>query len=791
MVDLPGFADPNSVDEVDRAQYDEVKKKASKKSGGFQSMGLDFNVLRAVKTRGYKIPTPIQRKTIPLVLEGRDVVAMARTGSGKTACFLLPMFEKLKVRSAVNGVRAVILSPTRELALQTLKFIRDLGKFTDLRAAVILGGDSMEQQFSVIHGNPDIIVATPGRFLHVCVEMDLKLSSVQYIVFDEADRLFEMGFGEQLNEIVKRLPDTRQTLLFSATLPKVLVEFSKAGLTDPVLIRLDVESKLPDTLQLYYISVRSEEKMAALLVLLMNHIEANQQTVVFAATKHHVAYISEILDFVGISNTMIFSNLDASARKINAAKFTAKKVDVLVVTDVAARGIDIPELDNVINYNFPAKSKLFVHRVGRCARAGRSGTAYSLVGPDEYAYLVDLQLFLGRPLELVSPTKPNGNVGRIPQTLLEEQLTTLLNLHKDHNDLEGTKQVATNGYMQYLRSRPNASTDSNKKVKEMSFGTCGIHPIFMTTVDGVAETKKESLLEQMKAYRPRGTIFEVADKKNTQESAIMRQKRSEHNNLIENYHKKAEKRKADEAEGEMLVVNSLQKSDNAEIEGAFSEVILPKKRKIDDLYKKKKAKKPIIKDENYIPYAPSDRHTEEGLVVNNFQKEASKAQMDLTGDSDEAMKFARQKKVWDRKTKKMVTIDPHANGRKIKTEHGAWIPASFKSNRYADWKERNKIEQTANSDDNDDDDDAADGGGKKGKKAPKKTDFLSGRPNTHWARHNEKVKIKKRRSELKSTDQILKERQLMERKRAKSKPKKYRNKGGGNNKKINFKGKRK
>lgn len=176
-------------------------------------------------------------QTIPLVLEGRDVVAMARTGSGKTACFLIPLFEKLKVRTAKAGARALILSPTRELATQTIKFLKEIGRYTGLRSAVILGGDSMDDQFSAIHGNPDVIVATPGRFLHVCVEMELKLSSIEYIVFDEADRLFEMGFGEQLNDIVNRLPDSRQTLLFSATLPKVLVEFAKAGLSDPVLIR--------------------------------------------------------------------------------------------------------------------------------------------------------------------------------------------------------------------------------------------------------------------------------------------------------------------------------------------------------------------------------------------------------------------------------------------------------------------------------------------------------------------------------------------------------------------------
>lgn len=286
-----GF-DPVENEDNEDESLPKLQKKG--KGGGFQAMGLSFPVLKGVTKRGYKIPTPIQRKTIPLALEGRDIVAMARTGSGKTACFLIPLLERLKSRTAKSGARGLILSPTRELALQTLKFVKELGRFTDLRAAVILGGDSMDHQFGAIHGSPDIIVATPGRFLHICVEMELKLNGIEYIVFDEADRLFEMGFGEQLREIVSRLPETRQTLLFSATLPKVLVEFAKAGLSDPTLIRLDVETKLPSELTLSYITCRPEEKLAVLLVLLKTIIPKKQQTVVFAATRHHVEYIHSV-----------------------------------------------------------------------------------------------------------------------------------------------------------------------------------------------------------------------------------------------------------------------------------------------------------------------------------------------------------------------------------------------------------------------------------------------------------------------------------------------------------------
>ena len=186
------------------------QNRKKKKSGGFQSMGLSHEVLRGALVKGYRVPTPIQRKTVPIILEGKDVVAMARTGSGKTAAFLVPMFQKLLLKTAQigtqsKGARAMILSPTRELALQTLSFTRELGKFCGLKSVCILGGDSMEKQFSKMHDNPDIVIATPGRFVHLCVEMGLKLNAIQYVVFDEADRLFEMGFGEQLREIIGAL----------------------------------------------------------------------------------------------------------------------------------------------------------------------------------------------------------------------------------------------------------------------------------------------------------------------------------------------------------------------------------------------------------------------------------------------------------------------------------------------------------------------------------------------------------------------------------------------------------
>ncbi|XP_076162374.1 ATP-dependent RNA helicase DDX54 [Ptiloglossa arizonensis] len=750
--DIVGFTNPEEISENDdENEITNIKKKICKKSGGFQSMALSFPVLKGILKRGYKLPTPIQRKTIPLALEGRDVVAMARTGSGKTACFLIPLFEKLKARQAKVGARALILSPTRELALQTLKFIKELGRFTGLKASVILGGDSMENQFSVIHGSPDILVATPGRFLHICIEMDLQLNSLEYVVFDEADRLFEMGFGEQINEIANRLPESRQTLLFSATLPKVLVDFAKAGLTDPTLVRLDVESKIPEELTLSFIVCRPEEKLAVLLCLLKTVIQKNFQTVIFAATQHHVEYIHQILDKAGISNTFIYSNLDPSARKINAAKFQNAKVRVLIVTDVAARGLDIPHLDNVINFHFPAKSKLFVHRVGRCARAGRIGTAYNIVVPDEYAYLVDLHLFLGRSLRVIPPSglieNTEGTVGKMPQAMIEEELAELINWLNSSTDLQNMEQVCDNAYKQYIKSRPAASSESIKRVKELHISEAGLIPEYSDI-----SSNTRNLLSKITSYRPQGTIFEIGTKASSLDYQVMKTKRSRHKQDILNFHKKTEELEAKKTLEDHVKSTSLPSSTTDEINAAFNTVILPKKRNLDDLYKpSKKKKRSITRDEEFfIPYFAPDKHTEEGLAVNTFGTEAGKVQMDLTADNEETQRLQAQIKKWDRKKKKMITINNDRKTSKIRTESGVWIPASYKTNRYSVWKEKSKVD--AMNDDSEEE--------------PVQMQKLHTTANTHWARHNQKVKEKiKANKELKTPEQILKARKLLDRKR--------------------------
>jgi len=293
----------------------------------------------------------------------------------KTAAFLIPMVQTLKAHSANMGARALILSPSRELAIQTLTVTKDFTRGTDLKTMLCVGGDSLDEQFANMSANPDIIIATPGRFLHLLVEMHLNvtgLSRMQYVVFDEADRLFEMGFAAQLEEILHSLPPTRQTLLFSATLPSSVTEFVRAGCQDPVLIRLDADTKVSPDLEAAVFSVKGAEKLGTLLHILHDVIKmptgvpetadtievpskkrkrgadggpgkpSLHSTIIFTSTKHDVEFLQNMLKCAGFSVSYVYGALDQTARNMQVEDFRRGRTNILVVTDVAARGIDIP-----------------------------------------------------------------------------------------------------------------------------------------------------------------------------------------------------------------------------------------------------------------------------------------------------------------------------------------------------------------------------------------------------------------------------------------------------------------
>jgi len=724
---FPASSDALSDVEPDTRELVRAQNKKQKKSGGFQSMGLSFPVFKGVMKKGYKVPTPIQRKTVPLILDGKDVVAMARTGSGKTAAFLVPMFEKLKAPQAQTGARALVLTPTRELALQTMKFTRELGKYTGLKTALILGGDSMEEQFAALHENPDIIIGTPGRLMHVVMEMNLKLQGVEYVVFDEADRLFEMGFAEQLQEIIRRLPDTRQTVLFSATLPKLLVEFARAGLTDPTLVRLDVDTKLSDQLKLSFFHVRLDDKSAMLLSLLRTVVKAQEQTVVFVATKHHVEYLKEMLMTQGIEVAYIYSALDQTARKINIGRFVHRKAMVLLVTDVAARGIDIPMLDNVINYNFPSKSKLFLHRVGRVARAGRSGVAYSLVCPDEVPFVYDLHLFLGRPIQLALPDHQkdsDGVFGRVPQSLLDDEEGQLITALDNSLELENLKHIAENAYKHYLKSRPSPSPESVKRVKHTDFSTMAVHPLLGSGLEQ-GELERLHMVDNIKGYKSKATIFEINATNKTSASSVMRAKRRRDTKLVNTFARSREERLAEQQQLHRPTPHSSVTRDNEDeqeeeedIQGVFAEVVGGKRKKPaageENAERVSKKNRETGRDEEfYIPYRPKDFDSERGLSMTGegttFEQQASTAVFDLMGDENATLTQHKSIMRWDRKRKRFVRdTGKEDQKKKVRLENGQVVSTHKKKNHYEQWKKKNKMDDDGN------DSDGGFGGGRGG-----------------------------------------------------------------------------
>ncbi|KAL4872871.1 ATP-dependent RNA helicase dbp10 [Aspergillus spectabilis] len=749
-----------------------LKGRTVKKGGGFQAMGLNGTLLKAITRKGFSVPTPIQRKTIPVIMEDQDVVGMARTGSGKTAAFVIPMIEKLRSHSTMFGARGLIMSPSRELALQTLKVVKELGKGTDLKSVLLVGGDSLEEQFNMMAGNPDIVIATPGRFLHLKVEMNLDLSSIRYVVFDEADRLFEMGFAAQLTEILHGLPHTRQTLLFSATLPKSLVEFARAGLQDPTLVRLDTESKISPDLQNAFFSIKSAEKEGALLYILHEVIkmptgptEASKRfklggddesrnnkrkragmdrfinfkesptkhsTIVFAATKHHVDYLYSLLGEAGFAVSYAYGALDQTARKIQVQNFRTGISNILVVTDVAARGIDIPILANVINYDFPSQPKIFVHRVGRTARAGKKGWSYSLVRDADAPYLLDLQLFLGRRLVLGREFDQVNFaedivVGSLPRDGLSGSCEWVTKVLDDDTDIYGQRSVSTKGEKLYLRTRNAASLESAKRAKQVvsSDNWAAIHPLFQDDASHM-EAEREKMLARIGGYRPQETIFEVQNRRGGKGS----NKNGETDETLDSIRKvrsKLDNKKKQQAQAQELAELAEDKptptnrAEAADGDDAFSDaddalpadnMSLASESDLEVTFSSynqsnnkpsKTSSASFQNPEYFMSYTPTNTNLAEdrGYGVHsgtnaNFTSATRNATMDLQADEG-GRGFGEPRTLmrWDKRHKKYVARQNDEDGSKgtrlVKGESGAKIAASFRSGRFDAWKKGKRV----------------------------------------------------------------------------------------------------
>ena len=368
----------------------------------FDTLGLKPELLRAVADKGYTVPTPIQLEAIPAVLAGKDVLAGAQTGTGKTAGFVLPMLQKLGARGARNP-RALVLTPTRELAAQVEQSVKDYGKYVDLRSQAIFGGVSEKPQIDKARHGCDILVATPGRLLDLCEQRAVSLADVQIFVLDEADRMLDMGFIRDIKRILKMLPQQRQNLMFSATYSDEIRQLSSNFLRNPVALQVTPRNATADKVEQSAYRVPKDHKRHLLAHLIT---EGNwHQVLVFTRTKHGANRLTQQLERSGINAMAIHGNKSQNARIKALQDFKENRITALVATEVAARGLDIKELPHVVNYELPNVPEDYVHRIGRTARAGSAGAAISLVSPDELSYLRDIEKLLKRKIDFIEPPK--------------------------------------------------------------------------------------------------------------------------------------------------------------------------------------------------------------------------------------------------------------------------------------------------------------------------------------------------------------------------------------------------
>jgi ATP-dependent RNA helicase RhlE len=368
----------------------------------FASLGLSEAIVRAVSERGYTEPTPIQAQAIPVVLQGGDLLAGAQTGTGKTAGFTLPILQRLSATPPAkvkSPIRALVLVPTRELAAQVEESVREYGKYLPLKSMMMFGGVSINPQIQQLIGRVDILVATPGRLLDHVGQKTVDLSHVEILVLDEADRMLDMGFIRDIKKILALLPKQRQNLLFSATFSDEIKALADGLLNKPALIEVARRNATAELITQKIYPVDRERKRALLSQLIKEHNWF--QVLVFTRTKHGANRLAEQLDKDGITAMAIHGNKSQGARTRALAEFKSGKLQVLVATDIAARGIDITELPHVVNYELPNVPEDYVHRIGRTGRAGSEGEASSLVCIDEHKLLRDIERLIKREIPVV------------------------------------------------------------------------------------------------------------------------------------------------------------------------------------------------------------------------------------------------------------------------------------------------------------------------------------------------------------------------------------------------------
>jgi ATP-dependent RNA helicase RhlE len=381
----------------------------------FKSLNIIEPILKAVKEEGYTIPTPIQAEGIPIVLQGKDLLGCAQTGTGKTAAFAIPILQLLSANKSHDRrrkIRSLIVTPTRELAIQIEESFKSYGRHTGLTTTVIFGGVKQTSQTNVLQGGVDILIATPGRLLDLINQGFLTLRHVEIFVLDEADRMLDMGFIHDVKKLLTMLPEKRQSLFFSATMPSEIIKLANTILKNPQTVSVTPVSSTVDIINQYVYFVDKENKNSLLIDILQDKKIKN--ALVFTRTKHGANKVAKILLSHNIKAEAIHGNKSQSARQNALNNFKAQTTRVLVATDIAARGIDVDELEYVMNFEMPNIAETYVHRIGRTGRAGAKGTAFSFCDAEEKEYLRDIEKLISKKITIVEkhlfPLKNNNPV---------------------------------------------------------------------------------------------------------------------------------------------------------------------------------------------------------------------------------------------------------------------------------------------------------------------------------------------------------------------------------------------
>lgn len=368
----------------------------------FTELSISEPILKALTIKGYQTPTPIQEKAIPVALDGKDLLGIAQTGTGKTAAFAIPIIQMLnesRVKKVKREIKALILTPTRELAIQIDECFGDYSQYTNLRHAVVFGGVNQRPQVDQLRRGVDILTATPGRLLDLIAQKHVSLNGISHFVLDEADRMLDMGFIHDIKRLLPLLPKQKQTLFFSATMPAAIAKLSRSILSKPVRVEVTPASSAVDTVDQHLYFVEKSLKSNLLFTVLQK--AQSKSVLVFSRTKHGADRIARVLNKKGIGCEAIHGNKSQNARQRALTNFKSGKTRVIIATDIAARGIDIADLEMVINYDLPDVAETYVHRIGRTGRAGKSGTALSFCAPNERMMVKDIQKLTGKKLNPV------------------------------------------------------------------------------------------------------------------------------------------------------------------------------------------------------------------------------------------------------------------------------------------------------------------------------------------------------------------------------------------------------